>query len=120
MRIVLQVRQQVHEAGYMCDVDCDPGTTLNKKIRNAQLAQYNFIFGMEIQHFQWKLMNIWKYHKCNIFFLENVVVGEKELATGTVNVRTRNNTVHGEHSVDAIIERFHRLQCSRQNIEDDF
>ena len=29
----------------MVDVDLDHGTTLNKKIRNAQLAQYNFIFG---------------------------------------------------------------------------
>lgn len=33
------------EAGFMCDVDVDHGDTLNKKIRNAQLAQYNFIFG---------------------------------------------------------------------------
>ena len=32
-------------AGYQADVDLDHGTTLNKKIRNAQLAQYNFIFG---------------------------------------------------------------------------
>jgi len=29
----------------MADVDVDPGCTLNKKIRNAQLAQYNFILG---------------------------------------------------------------------------
>lgn len=29
----------------MVDVDVDPGCTLNKKIRNAQLAQYNFILG---------------------------------------------------------------------------
>ncbi len=28
------------------DVDLDQGTTMNKKIRNSQLAQYNFIFGM--------------------------------------------------------------------------
>ena len=33
----------------MVDVDLDHGTTLNKKIRNAQLAQYNFIFG---KHFK--------------------------------------------------------------------
>lgn len=29
----------------MADVDLDRGCTLNNKIRNAQLAQYNFIFG---------------------------------------------------------------------------
>ena len=34
------------------------------------------------------------------------VVGEKELANNTVNVRTRDNKVHGEHSVDHVIDRF--------------
>lgn len=29
----------------MADVDLDHNCTLNKKIRNAQLAQYNFILG---------------------------------------------------------------------------
>ena len=29
----------------MADVDLDRGCTLNNKIQNAQLAQYNFIFG---------------------------------------------------------------------------
>lgn len=29
----------------MADVDLDDSCTLNKKIRNAQLAQYNFILG---------------------------------------------------------------------------
>ncbi len=40
-----QVRQEFHNSGFMADVDLDPGCTLNKKIRNAQLAQYNFILG---------------------------------------------------------------------------
>ena len=43
--ILLQVKKTVFSAGYLTDVDLDHGTTLNKKIRNAQLAQYNFIFG---------------------------------------------------------------------------
>lgn len=42
---LVQVRQQFHVSGFMTDVDVDPGCTLNKKIRNAQLAQYNFILG---------------------------------------------------------------------------
>jgi threonyl-tRNA synthetase len=42
---VLQVKDQLYSAGFMCDVDVDPGDTMNKKIRNAQLAQYNFILG---------------------------------------------------------------------------
>lgn len=40
-----QVKQEFHSSGFMTDVDLDPGCTLNKKIRNAQLAQYNFILG---------------------------------------------------------------------------
>lgn len=42
---VVQVKDQLHLAGFVCDVDVDPGDTMNKKIRNAQLAQYNFILG---------------------------------------------------------------------------
>lgn len=43
--LMLQVQQEFHNSGLMTDVDLDPGCTLNKKIRNAQLAQYNFILG---------------------------------------------------------------------------
>lgn len=73
-----EVMKKIHEAGFLCDFDMDPGTTMNKRIRNAQLAQYNFI----------------------------LVVGEKELNAGTVNVRTRDNKIHGEHSLDHVISRF--------------
>lgn len=37
----------------MADVDVDPGCTLNKKIRNAQLAQYNFILGNVLVALYW-------------------------------------------------------------------
>ena len=40
-----EVKKRVHEAGFCCDVNVESGETMNKKIRNAQLAQYNFIFG---------------------------------------------------------------------------
>ena len=40
-----QVQRELQSAGFMVDVDLDTGTTMNKKIRNSQLAQYNFIFG---------------------------------------------------------------------------
>lgn len=43
-----EVRQKVYEAGFMAEVDVDHGDTLNKKIRNAQLAQFNFILGQLI------------------------------------------------------------------------
>uniref|UniRef100_A0A3B4ULW9 threonine--tRNA ligase n=1 Tax=Seriola dumerili TaxID=41447 RepID=A0A3B4ULW9_SERDU len=89
----MNIFQEFHNSGFMTDVDLDPGCTLNKKIRNAQLAQYNFI----------------------------LVVGEKEKTSNTVNVRTRDNKVHGEHSVEACIDRLKQLKTSRsRNAEEEF
>ena len=41
------VQKQLQAAGYQVELDTDPGDTLNKKIRNAQLSQFNFILGKE-------------------------------------------------------------------------
>lgn len=60
---------------------------MNKKVRNAQLDNYNFI----------------------------LVIGEKEAQQGTVNVRTRDNKVHGEISVDEVIKRFKQMADSKTN-----
>ena len=81
----------MHEAGFECDIELDASTTLNKKVRNAQLAHYNFI----------------------------LVVGEKEQKNDTVNVRTRDNKVHGEVSITEMIRRFHLLQNSKTNTAED-
>lgn len=83
----------MYEAGFECDFNGDTGTTLNKKVRNAQLDHYNFI----------------------------LVIGEKEQQGGTVNVRTRDNKVHGCVSVDEVVKRFKELCESRSNkAEEDF
>ncbi|XP_012495959.1 PREDICTED: threonine--tRNA ligase, cytoplasmic [Propithecus coquereli] len=88
-----KVRQQFHDAKLMADIDLDPGCTLNKKIRNAQLAQYNFI----------------------------LVVGEKEKNSGTVNIRTRDNKVHGERTISETVERLQQLKQSRsKQAEEEF
>ncbi|XP_078388580.1 threonine--tRNA ligase 1, cytoplasmic-like [Cetorhinus maximus] len=87
------VCQEFVEAGFMADVDLDPGCLLNKKIRDSQLAQYNFI----------------------------LVVGEREKVNHSVNVRTRDNKVHGELSVGATIEKMKRLQQLRKvRAEEEF
>ncbi|KAG8228415.1 hypothetical protein J437_LFUL003888 [Ladona fulva] len=86
-------QEEIFKAGFMCDVDTDAGDTMNKKIRNAQLAQYNFI----------------------------MIVGEKEKTSATVNVRTRDNIVHGEYSVAEVIQKFKNLSEQRvQNSEENF
>lgn len=41
----LRVKKEMKDAGFCCDADTDDSNTMNKKVRNAQLAQYNFIFG---------------------------------------------------------------------------
>ena len=88
-----KVREQIYAAGYECDFNSDSGTTLNKKVRNAQLDNYNFI----------------------------LVVGEKEQQRNTVNVRTRDNKVHGEVSVEEVIRRFSEMDRSKtNNAEEEF
>uniref|UniRef100_A0A287D8B2 threonine--tRNA ligase n=1 Tax=Ictidomys tridecemlineatus TaxID=43179 RepID=A0A287D8B2_ICTTR len=89
----VQVSNEFFEEGFMADVDLDDSCTLNKKIRNAQLAQYNFI----------------------------LVVGEKEKINNAVNVRTRDNKIHGEISVTSAINKLKNLKKSRTlNAEEDF
>ncbi|XP_074210211.1 threonine--tRNA ligase 2, cytoplasmic isoform X1 [Camelus bactrianus] len=89
----LQVSSEFFAEGFMADVDLDHSCTLDKKIRNAQLAQYNFI----------------------------LVVGEKEKANNAVNVRTRDNKIHGEISVASAMDRLKNLKTSRTlNAEEEF
>ena len=40
-----QVAKQLYEAGFEAEADLLPGDTMNKKIRNAQLEQWNYILG---------------------------------------------------------------------------
>ena len=40
-----EVQDTLKKAGYCCDADTDDGNTMNKKVRNAQIAQYNYILG---------------------------------------------------------------------------
>ena len=82
-----EVRKQLHCEGFMADSDLAPGDTLNKKIRNGQLNQYNYI----------------------------LVVGEVEQTNNTVSVRTRDNVNHGEKTRDALIAHMKKLKASRSN-----
>jgi len=75
-----EVAAMIHKAGFYVDTDLTD-KTIQKKVREAQLAQYNFM----------------------------LVVGEKEAEQRTVNVRTRDNVVHGEKAVDLVIQEFKQL-----------
>jgi threonyl-tRNA synthetase len=75
-----EVCHVIHDAGFFVDHDLSD-KKLQKKIREAQLAQYNYI----------------------------LVVGEKEKTDRTANVRTRDNVVHGEKKLEELIADFHLL-----------
>lgn len=64
---------------------------------------------------------------CFVFFLfplwmlSLAVVGEKEKMTNSVNVRTRDNKVHGELTVPEVLARLSLLKQSRcRNAEEVF
>lgn len=64
-----QVCKQFTEAGFMAEADLDSSCLLNKKIRNAQLAQYNFILGECSQkHFIVSLTHIMQDHHTKPIF----------------------------------------------------
>ena len=59
------------------------------------------------------------FDKCFVTFLS--VVGEKEEISNTVNVRTRDNKVHGEKTIDQVLEKFAYLAKERiRDSEDEF
>ncbi|KAL6488895.1 hypothetical protein MHYP_G00026360 [Metynnis hypsauchen] len=86
-----EVVHRLKEAGFMADIDDDHGATLNRKVRSAQLAQYNYIF----------------------------VVGEKERGSGTVSVRTRGGKQLGQRSLKDVMTSLMELRESRSN-RDEF
>ncbi|KAJ8498822.1 hypothetical protein OPV22_009374 [Ensete ventricosum] len=72
-----QVHDKIHQAGYYVDADLTD-RKIQKKVREAQLAQYNYI----------------------------LVVGEEEAKTGQVSVRVRDGSDHSVMSLEALIEHF--------------
>lgn len=64
----------LQKAGFLCEVD-DSQESVNKKIRNAQLMQVNYM----------------------------LTVGDKELENRSINLRTRDNVVHGEIDLNQFI-----------------
>ncbi|KAM9353102.1 threonine--tRNA ligase 1, cytoplasmic isoform 2-T2 [Symphorus nematophorus] len=85
-----QVVRQFREAGFMADLNDDQGATLNKKIRSAQLAQYNYIF----------------------------VVGDKESESGTVNVRSRGGKQLGRRPTEEVLTSLTQLRDTRSNLDE--
>ncbi|XP_058193215.1 threonine--tRNA ligase, mitochondrial 1 [Rhododendron vialii] len=73
----LKVKDQIHQARFYVDVDTSD-RTIQKKVREAQLAQYNYI----------------------------LVVGEAEAATGEVSVRVRDKADSSVMMVEEVLNFF--------------
>ncbi len=70
-----KLKQKLFDAGIRVELD-DRAESIPKKVREAQMQQVNYI----------------------------LVVGDKEQENGTVNIRTRDNVVHGEKSPDDFLD----------------
>ena len=70
-----QVRLELRKIGLHAAADLS-SDKMQKKVRNAQIAQFNYI----------------------------LVCGRSEVTARTVNVRTRDNVVHGECQLDKLKE----------------
>jgi len=79
-----EVKRQLRKAGHYAEVD-DSDRKMQKKVREAQLEQFNYI----------------------------LVCGASEEENGTVNVRTRDNKVHGEHKLEVLLEVLDRERRTR-------
>ncbi len=72
------------DAGFHCTLD-KANESISKKVRNAQLQKINYI----------------------------LTIGDKEMENGSVNVRTRDNIVHGEMEIDPFISILQKEKSSR-------
>eukprot|EP00271_Cylindrocystis_brebissonii_P011536 TRINITY_DN29384_c0_g1_i1.p1 TRINITY_DN29384_c0_g1~~TRINITY_DN29384_c0_g1_i1.p1 ORF type:complete len:771 (-),score=164.35 TRINITY_DN29384_c0_g1_i1:568-2880(-) len=70
-----EVAKQIHDAGFYVEADVSD-RKLQKKVREAQLAQFNYI----------------------------LVLGAEEEAAKSVNIRTRDNVVHGTKTIPEFLE----------------
>ena len=68
------IRAKLHSLGFYAECDTTKAT-FQKKVRNAQVDQWNY----------------------------QVVIGKQEMANGTVNIRTRANEQKGEVSVEDFV-----------------
>lgn len=71
-----KVQKALQEAGFMVDIDATH-ESVGKKVRTAQLLKINYM----------------------------LTVGDKELENNTISLRTRDNVVHGEISLDEFIKK---------------
>ncbi len=87
-----EVQRSIEKAGIICEIDSS-NESVSKKVRTAQLLQINYM----------------------------LTIGDKEMENKSINVRTRNNIVHGELTLEkflATIETEYNTQSLHSMMED--
>ncbi|WP_213105346.1 threonine--tRNA ligase [Candidatus Protochlamydia amoebophila] len=80
-----ELAKRFKNAGFHVDVDSTQ-ESVSKKVRNAQLSQFNYI----------------------------LTIGDQEIEHKTANLRTRDNVVHGEIQIDEFIQKLKIEKQQRQ------
>lgn len=80
-----RLSQKIQKGNILCSID-DSNESVSKKIRNAQLKQYNYI----------------------------LTVGDREVQNNNATLRTRDNVVHGEIDIEDFIEKISEEKSKRQ------
>ena len=112
-----EVAAKLWDAGLYADADLSD-STLPKKVRNAELAQYNFIFGaslslslsLSLQHSALSLTRL---------SLTLAVVGSEEMESRSVNVRNRDDAGNKKArtetiKLDEVLDKLLRLKDQRR------
>ncbi|KAI0990398.1 hypothetical protein GJ496_001908 [Pomphorhynchus laevis] len=87
------IQRRLYKEKFETECKLEPTMSLNKKIRTAQIEQFNFI----------------------------LVVGENEFKNKSVNVRLRDGKTYGEMTIEEFLRRLNVLSVYRSNSEcDDF
>ena len=61
---------------------------------------------------------IYNTHMTHAHTHTHTVVGDKEMTSKTVNVRTRDNVVHGEKTVQQLLDHMKKLKTERSHDDD--
>lgn len=85
-----EVVRKFRKAGFIAKLD-DTNDSVSKKVRNAQVDQVNYI----------------------------LTIGDKELESQNVSLRTRDNVVHGSVSIDELIEKM-RTERDQRSLTSPF
>lgn len=71
-----EIMTEIKQAGFLCDID-EASESVGKKVRNAQLLKVNYM----------------------------LTIGDKEVENRTVSLRTRDNVVHGEVTINDFLSK---------------